>query len=285
MHIIVIDDIKRSKHFTVKPLHKKILGGAVMALIMVSMVSGFSIGRNTNLGKITELEALAKQQQQSIEEYRAERSGYMDAMSERMGIVHAEVMGISSRMSVLVPEDGHNEFAIDTERMFGSEFLDTSLDLLEETAAILKDRVDTLRFMAVGTSAEESATPTVQANRVSSRFGARIHPILGVARHHDGIDIPKRRGSPIPAPADGIVVFSGWRNGYGNVIEIDHGNGYVTLYAHNETNLKEVGEIVRDGDIIARVGSTGMSTSPHIHLEIRKDGRLVNPNGYLAAAL
>lgn len=119
--------------------------------------------------------------------------------------------------------------------------------------------------------------PSIQAPRISSGFGVRRHPLSGRLRNHNGIDLPFPSGTPIMAPANGQVLFAGWKNGFGNVIQIDHGNGYTTLFAHNSINLVRAGDNVTVSTTIARVGSTGWATGPHIHLEIRFNGELVNP--------
>ena len=117
--------------------------------------------------------------------------------------------------------------------------------------------------------------------RISSPYGNRTHPIRRTPEFHSGIDIPAPNGTNIVAAADGIVIISGWRGGYGNTIVIDHGGGLSTLYGHNSRNIATEGQFVYAGDVIARVGSTGVSTGPHLHFEVRHNGRHVNPNPYL----
>jgi len=112
--------------------------------------------------------------------------------------------------------------------------------------------------------------------RITSAFGWRQNEF------HHGMDIAGDIGEKIQAALSGIVVFSGWANGiYGRMVKLDHGNGLETIYAHNSRNLVKVGDKVRRGDFIAEVGSTGNATGPHVHFEIRKDGKAVNPERYL----
>lgn len=120
---------------------------------------------------------------------------------------------------------------------------------------------------------------------VTSTFGWRKHPVRGRVRHHNGIDLAARLGAPVLSPAAGRVTFSGVRNGYGNVVEIDHGNGYTTLLAHHSRLLVKAGDIVAAGMEIAKAGRTGMSTGVHIHVEVRKNGELVNPMRYFTSAI
>jgi len=114
--------------------------------------------------------------------------------------------------------------------------------------------------------------------QISSGFGWRTNPMGGRGgEHHAGVDIPARTGTPIRAAGGGTVIFSCWQNGYGNTVIINHGNGITTLYAHNTRNRVEVGQRVERGDVIAYVGSTGRSTGPHLHYEVRLNNRAVNP--------
>ncbi len=113
--------------------------------------------------------------------------------------------------------------------------------------------------------------------RFSSGFGMRRHPIFGVRRMHSGVDIAAPRGSPVLAAADGTVAYAGWFGGYGKIVILDHGEGVSTLYAHLSSILTQEGRQVRRGQLIGRVGSTGYSTGPHAHFEVRYNGVPVNP--------
>ena len=111
----------------------------------------------------------------------------------------------------------------------------------------------------------------------TSGFGLRRHPIFGIRRMHTGVDIGAPRGATVQAAADGRVIFAGWFGGYGKIVIIDHGGGISTLYAHLSQILTEDGRGVRQGEIIGRVGSTGYSTGPHVHFEVRVNGRPIDP--------
>lgn len=120
------------------------------------------------------------------------------------------------------------------------------------------------------------------AGRVSSSYGRREHPTSGTPQFHSGIDLSVPEGTRIKGTADGIVSFSGFTQGSGNAVVIEHGHGFSTIYAHNARNLVRVGERVKRGDAVAISGSTGISTGPHVHYEIWKGGRHVDPRAYAA---
>ncbi len=116
---------------------------------------------------------------------------------------------------------------------------------------------------------------------ITSPFGWRVHPIFGTQRLHTGIDIGADYGDSIRAADGGVVIHSDWMGGYGNAVIIDHGNGISTLYAHNSQLLVDEGQTVAKGQTVARCGSTGYSTGPHLHFEVRQNGSPVNPLNYL----
>lgn len=116
---------------------------------------------------------------------------------------------------------------------------------------------------------------------ITSPYGWRTHPIFGTSRYHSGIDIGADYGDTVVAADSGVVIYSDWMGGYGKAVIIDHGNGITTLYGHNSELLVAEGQQVRKGQAIARVGSTGYSTGPHCHFEVRQNGSPVDPMGYL----
>jgi murein DD-endopeptidase MepM/ murein hydrolase activator NlpD len=116
---------------------------------------------------------------------------------------------------------------------------------------------------------------------LSSDFGHRIDPFSGEPAMHEGLDIANDKGSPVEAIAPGVVVWAGERPGYGKLVEIDHGNGYRTRYGHCSAVTAHVGERVSKGEAIAKVGDTGRSTGPHIHLEVLRDGKQIDPRKFV----
>ena len=112
---------------------------------------------------------------------------------------------------------------------------------------------------------------------LSSKFGYRVHPVKKHRMFHSGLDIATRPGKPVRVTADGVVSFSGRSGGNGNLVAVEHGFGYTTYYAHNKKNEVNVGQVVKRGDIVSYVGSTGTSTGPHVHYEVWKNGKSVDP--------
>ncbi len=131
------------------------------------------------------------------------------------------------------------------------------------------------------------ATPRgfpIQGN-IASNYGSRVDPLSGEIHFHSGVDISASPGNPIHATADGIVSHSGWSGNSGYVVVLEHGCGYSTIYAHNKRNAVKVGQRLKAGDIVGYLGSTGKSTGPHVHYEVWRNGKNVNPQEYLGRRL
>jgi len=145
-----------------------------------------------------------------------------------------------------------------------------------ETIGEIKEYLHTQRAIYVSTP---KGYPV--PGNISSPFGMREHPTSGKDDFHSGIDLAISPGTPVRATADGIVSYSGWHGGSGNLVGLEHGHGFSTFYAHNKSTVVNIGQKVRRGDIIGYSGSTGNSTGPHVHYEIWQDGKAINPAAYL----
>ncbi|WP_263142366.1 M23 family metallopeptidase [Pseudomonas sp. RIT-PI-AD] len=163
----------------------------------------------------------------------------------------------------------------------------TSLDALAARLDSRERQLQVLEQMLADRRLDEarqlSGWPVLQGY-VSSPFGQRSDPLTGRASVHKGIDFAAKAGSDVVAVAAGVVTWSGRKNGYGNLVEISHADGYVSLYAHNQSNKVQVGDLVQRGQTIAEVGRSGRSTGYHVHFEVSKNGQAVNPAGYIARA-
>lgn len=155
----------------------------------------------------------------------------------------------------------------------------------QSTIVGLLDSVQILQAMAARAAKlppKDMLMPVAQAQITSSFKSSRLHPILDIFRAHKGVDLAADRGTPIVAPANGRVVSVGWRIGYGITVEVQHSGQVVTLFAHCDKALVKVGDRVNAGQVIARVGSTGLATGPHVHFEVHRDGQSVDPIRFLA---
>jgi murein DD-endopeptidase MepM/ murein hydrolase activator NlpD len=161
------------------------------------------------------------------------------------------------------------------------------LDQLESQFKASGEQLSVLESLLFNRKLEAEAMPSrtpIANSYITSGFGGRADPFGGGAAFHKGIDFHAAIGDPVLAVADGVVSFAGTRSGYGNVVEIDHGNGYVTRYAHNSRLLVQVGDLVRSGQQVAKAGSTGRSTGAHVHFEVWANGSVVNPSKFLGQA-
>lgn len=166
----------------------------------------------------------------------------------------------------------------------GAQNVDHLLKMAQQEVVLYKKSFSDLKDTVQNYKTRFNFTPSIPPLRGSiaiSEFGWRVHPILRHVRFHTGVDIPSWYGAPIYATAAGTVVKSGWLGGYGNRIEVDHGYGFSTMYAHNEQNLVEVGQYVYKGQIIGKVGASGLAQGPHVHYEVRYFDRPVNPERFL----
>ena len=173
------------------------------------------------------------------------------------------------------------EFEVD----FTATNLDTEMERFESRLENREQQLQILESLLHNRSLEEqfyvSGRP-VEKGWISSHFGKRNDPFTGKPAMHNGIDFAGKEGSKIIAVAGGVVTWTGTRSGYGEMVEISHGDGFVTRYAHNKENLVKPGDVVRKGDAIALMGSSGRSTGAHVHYEVYKHGRPVDPSSYVA---
>lgn len=157
---------------------------------------------------------------------------------------------------------------------------------LEEEEQEIEDKLQELASRTILSDGQiavisEGSWPVPSAMTISSNYGYRIHPIFNTRKMHTGIDIPAPTGTPAVAIDDGTVIFAGVQNGYGNTVMIQHDDGKVTLYAHNNSMLVSKGDRVVKGQVVSKIGSTGYSTGPHLHFEVRINGNHVDPMKYI----
>ena len=285
------------------PLHTSLLvlaGGIVIGCII--LFSGFRSGVNMEarhqLSEVAELRTVLQQQQKEIIRARKSAQDNLDVLTMRLGRLQAQMLRLDILGERLVRNSilDEDEFDFNIPPPIGGPHIMTSLstmavpdflgmlDELDVTAKDRKTKLMALEQIIMNRGLHERIIPSglaVENGLLSSKYGKRIDPFTGKQEHHKGIDISSKEGSSILAVADGVVTWSGDRTGYGKLVEINHGNGYVTRYGHNKQNLVKAGDTIRKGEAIALMGSTGRSTGPHVHIEVMHDGKQVNPNKYL----
>ncbi|WP_166664670.1 M23 family metallopeptidase [Candidatus Thiosymbion oneisti] len=245
-------------------------------------------------------EAMLKEERKMLEAARWKSQAQLDVLSGRIGDLHAEILRLNALGGRLVEMAGLDaeEFDFESPPPLGgpadarvSNEIEVSELLREVTdlSGFINDRRHKLKQLeqmimekGLGKHAVPSGWP-VRSGYITSGFGYRMHPILKKYHLHSGVDFAGKRGTPILATADGVVIFSGWESGYGRIVKIRHMNGLVTCYAHNQKNLVKKGDLVKKGQTIARLGSSGRSTGPHVHFEVRRYGKAINPMNYVGA--
>lgn len=240
---------------------------------------------------------LAEQKQQ-IAELKQQLQERVDALAMRMGVVNAHVIrldALGKRLTEMADIDSR-EFDFDHAPPSGGPEADgegVSAQIPDLSARIhsLEQRIDlrdaqlaALENVILARKLKEQLHPEgrpVATGFISSYFGEREDPFTGHEAYHKGVDFAGTEGANVVAVAGGVVTWAGERTGYGQLIEINHGDGYVTRYAHNERTLVSVGQTVKRGDPVALMGSTGRSTGPHVHFEVLRNGRQVDPLSFV----
>jgi murein DD-endopeptidase MepM/ murein hydrolase activator NlpD len=294
------------KGFGNKPRQINLTGFSVwtVAFVVAGLVSamGFAggywysslTGSGLSMSEVDELSAELQLQQENIATIRQENEDTLDALAIRVAQMNARIIRLDAlgrRLTDMADlEDG--EFDFDSEPALGGpeepvagsnvpvpelvesmESLDMQLDNREAQLSVLEN-------LLMGQNLNDRVYPQgrpVSSGWLSSYFGKRTDPFTGKPANHTGIDFAGKMGAEIVAVADGVVTWSGDRYGYGIMVEINHGNGYATRYAHNQENLVAVGDEVRKGQVVALMGETGRATGPNLHFEVLQNGRRVNP--------
>lgn len=290
------------------PFHK--LAMLFILLLIVATVSAAMSGRigyqlgyhNASIpaesqSQIASLQKMVSDERENLQEVKVETGNNLDALAVKLGSLQAKLMrleAIGERLITAVDVD------IDKEVFKKAPAMGSASDGEEgqsQTATDLLAGIDQLSVLLMTQDKQLTALQKVLAERdikkevvpsgmpvkgyISSGYGGRVHPISGKYKGHKGVDIPGKSGTKINAVAGGVVVASGRVSGYGNLVEVKHADGFSTIYAHNKKNIVKKGDIIEKGDIVALLGSTGRSTGPHVHFEVRKHGNPVNPMRYI----
>lgn len=244
------------------------------------------------------LKVAVREQERALDATRREAQREVNALAARMAELQAEANRLNALGERLTraAQLGDGEFNFDkpvgvggagpVRDMQARELLDGMTGLgtqLKHSGG----QLSVLESLLFNRELDKSSLPTglpIQQSYITSNFGYRADPLGGGSQFHKGVDFEANTGDPVLTVADGVVTYSGVRSGYGNVIEVDHGNGYVTRYAHNSRLTRQVGDLVRRGEEVAKAGSTGRSTGAHVHFEVWDNGAVVNPKQFLGEA-
>lgn len=278
-----------------------------MALLAAFIASGalfFAIGRTTApvphdmLSNVESLRLEIQQQQREVDHLRSNNQLSVNALAVRL----AELQAASTRLDALgerLAQMGQlslDEFDFGQPApMGGTSHLDTlgtytDADLrvailgLSDKLRRQSSELDALQFLMVNRQIESELTPAgwpVSKGWISSRYGERSDPLTGERTMHWGYDFTGKVGADVLSVASGVVTWAGPRTTYGNTVEIDHGNGYITRYAHNKDLSVKAGDQVSAGQLIASLGNSGRTSGPHVHFEVLKDGTRINPSKFV----
>lgn len=274
-------------------------------LLGLPMGAGFWLGAQLHsegshfFGDVADaLEADISDQKESVEETREEVNRRLQAMTLRLGQMQAKLSRIEALGEILTEkaelDDGEFNFSEPPALGGPSDLVSTqalseleTLQMLENMSMAIDNRAMQLNMVSdliqdrhINRENQPSGLPA-GSGWISSFYGNRTDPFTGKQAWHNGVDIAGKLGTDILSVAAGVVTYSGELSGYGNTVEITHDNGFVTRYGHGKDLLVALGEIVKKGQVIASMGSTGRSTGPHVHFEVYKNGRSVDPASYI----
>ncbi len=269
-----------------------VLGGVLGTGLLLGL------GVATGAGMVTDarLQAKVDAQQAELAKVQRESQAQVNALAARLGELQAQATRLNALGERLTQmgklQDGEFDFNEPvgvgggdepSQDMPVGEFKE-DLGQLEQQFSASGQQLNVLASLMFDHQLEQNAVPSrmpIRNTYITSGFGGRADPFNGGAANHKGIDFHASVGDPVMAVADGVVSYAGVRGGYGNVVEVDHGNGYVTRYAHNSRLTVKAGDLVRAGEQVAKAGSTGRSTGAHVHFEVWKDGQVMNPRKFL----
>ena len=294
--IVVSRHLRAPRTFSLASARHRWMAGAVAAGLLFAVGgAGALVAHWVNGGDaaLDPLRAEVLASRQAVEAARAEAVRDVNAMAAKLGELQAQANRLNAlghRLTAMGQlKDGEFDFNERPAMGGPSNPADAPVDLAVTLGTVeaqfdqAEKQLDVLGALLENQELAEAERPSraPAPGYISSGFGSRADPFTGGRDHHLGVDFDANYGDPVSAAANGIVSFSGWKSGYGNTVVVDHGDGYQTLYAHNQRNLVRVGDVVRAGQELAKVGSSGRSSGAHLHFEVHVNGRPVNPMAYL----
>jgi hypothetical protein len=294
---VVRDDDRSVRQYTLSRRALLYGGGGVVAatvaLVALVVMLGFAGVARFQTGQLEARNQALSDELLRLQAQVSGLEGTLDAMASRgahlralagLDPLDAEVLQVGVGGPGLTTPAEHRLSAVDSALGAAAFAVDYDVNALQRRARLLAESMDEAADSLQAHHDLMESTPSIlpTAGYLSSRFSrSRMHPIHHQNLPHEGVDISAPRGTPILAAAKGRIVRAGWVSGYGQMVEIDHGYGYVTRYGHASKVLVRVGQDVRRGDVIAQVGRTGIATSDNLHYEVRVNGQAQNPMNYV----
>ncbi len=269
---------------------------AALALLLgAGMLCGAAARSAIGMAQVEALQAADAERQAELDKVRRDAQRDVNALAARLAELQAQANRLNALGSRLTRAGQLQDGEFDFEKPVGQggggitrdmppAELRARLAALEGDYRLAGTQLSVLETLLFNRELDRNTVPSrepIAGSFVTSGFGGRADPFGGGSQFHKGIDFQASIGDPVLAVADGVVSYAGDRSGYGSTVEIDHGNGYVTRYAHNSRLTRQVGDLVRAGQEIAKAGSSGRSTGAHVHFELWQDGVVVNPRKFL----
>jgi murein DD-endopeptidase MepM/ murein hydrolase activator NlpD len=292
--------VGKAQHLNLShPLTLSLVTVVALGVVVTIFALGLHIGERS-MARLALLNpgAAALAQQAEVAALKSQLQDRVDALAMRLGVMNAHVIRLNAlgKRLTLMAHINSREFDFDEDPPQGgseSDGVGRGSQVPDLTLMIddLSRRIDSrsgqfsaLENVILGRQLSQEIKPSgrpVREGYISSYFGERMDPFNGEDAFHKGVDFAGDAGADVLAVASGIVTWAGPREGYGNLVELNHGNGYVTRYAHGARTLVTVGDEVERGQAVAVVGSSGRSTGPHVHFEVLKDGRQIDPMAFV----
>lgn len=301
MQLILINKSGEPSQFVLSSLRIKILG-FVAATVCVGLVfAGFLLKQSdfVDAAVIETWRSKLSEQDDVVEQLREQSVARRQAVGRQIAEMQARLWRMEALASYMHETAGlpKDEFDFDAPVSQGGPLnneaqvlevdnLDMQLESLSQRLKQRETELSILDQVLLGIYNDKGARPAgapIVKGWMSSPYGERVDPISGKKAWHEGMDFAGAKGSEVIAVANGVVVFAGYRDGYGQMVEISHGKDLRTRYGHHEEVLVHAGQSVKRGDVIALMGNSGRSTGPHVHFEVLKEGRPVNPARYVSA--
>lgn len=305
MKFIIIDNHSgRHRSFNA---NRWLIGLTMMSLVGLPVASGYfaykkGLGEADLTGQMVgKWREVLNDQQLNVEDARREARENLEASALRIAKLQARIIrldALGERLTKIAKLDsgefdfsqpvaqGGPEFPMPHEEIAAPDYT-SRLDLLAEDIESRERQLGVLETLLINRKIQDDvflAGRPVKKGWLSSRFGMRNDPITGDRAWHNGIDFAGKEGAEVITVAAGVVVYAGERSGYGRMVEVNHGGGFSTRYGHHKDLTVNVGDIVKKGQVVGLMGSSGRSTGPHVHFEVYKNGRVVDPSTYIHRA-